>query len=240
MKRDSIVLNDQITSVSTDNKGNFYVGTASGRMARYDSTCQLLENYAFPNQSAITLIEAQNRLRLFLFKRDNQSVTILDRFSAIPKTYWLSNFGIDYGLMACPSVDNNLWVIENNPQVLSKIDLLKNEKILQLQIELGDSISFMRAVQNILLVASEDGTYLIDQFGEPLARYDARRLNHIQVSNDWIGIHEQDTLRIINLFYPDNEKKFRVPSGLTYAIFLTENTLLGISNNRIFTYSNNR
>ena len=134
-------------------------------MLKFNAEGVQISNYSLPNQSAITLIEAQNSLKTFLFYFDNQQIITLDRFNTIPKIYDLSDYEVNLGLSACPSPDENFWVIENNPMRIKKIDPLRKTTILEVQTNLGDSIRFMRAYKNLLIVLSEQALHVFDQFG---------------------------------------------------------------------------
>jgi len=161
-KFDSLVFPLKPSFATKDIANNIYLGFNSGKTEKYDKNLNYLEGYSLPNQSKISFIDPQNNLRLFIFQEDNQSFTILDRFSSVPVTYFIQDLGISYALAACPAPDQNIWIIANNPQILFKIDPLRNLKILESQIVLGDSVSSMRAFQNILIVSSEKGTFVID------------------------------------------------------------------------------
>ncbi len=158
--------NHVISSVSIDTEDNTYIGFENGSLQKFSNKGVELLVFSLPNQSAITLVEAQNNRKIFLFYKDIQQITILDRFSATPKHYLLRDFDIYFASSACPTPDgSSIWVVENNPQRLRKIDLLQKTVIHEVQHTLGDSINFMRTYQNLLLVANENGMHILDQFG---------------------------------------------------------------------------
>lgn len=164
-KAETLSIKMNPTAYSVDIQGNFYLGFEDGRLTKYDSDGKEMQTFSLSNQSSISLIEAQNNLKLFVFNFDNQKVTFLDRFSSLPKTYQLSDYDIELGMMVCPTPDGNIWVAENNPRRLRKIDLLRKSTLLEVQTSLGDSIKFMRTHQNLLIIADENGVHVFDQFG---------------------------------------------------------------------------
>ncbi|MEO9485848.1 MAG: hypothetical protein ABJG47_20490 [Ekhidna sp.] len=161
----SISLKQPPSSYSIDFQGNLYVGFDDGRLSKYDAHGRFLENFSLSNNSSITLIDVQNNLRAFLFYFDIQQVTILDRFSSVPKNYPLSDFSLEISMMACPSPDGDFWIIENNPQRLKKINPLRKATVLEAQISIGNTIRRMQAYQNILVIGDESGLHLFDSFG---------------------------------------------------------------------------
>lgn len=161
----SIELKDKPSTSSMDFQGNLYLGFDDGTLSKYDPSGGFLENFSLSNNSSISLIDVQNNLRPFLFYFDIQQITILDRFSSIPKNYLLQDLGLDIGMMACPSPDGDFWTLENNPQRLKKVDPLNQIHVLEVQISIGDSIQRMQAYQNILVISDENGLNIFDQFG---------------------------------------------------------------------------
>lgn len=162
---DSVLLDSYPTSFNVDYQGNLYIGFSDGRLSKYNSSGDFLENFSLSNNTAISQIDVQNNLRPFLFFFDNQQITILDRFSSVPKNYQVSDFELEIGMMACPAPDGDFWIVENNPQRLKKVNPLRTTTVLEVQVSLGDSISQIQAYQNILLIANRTDLFVFDQFG---------------------------------------------------------------------------
>lgn len=165
-KTREIALKDTPTAYSYDIQGNIYLGYRDGSLEKYDAFGALSESFSLPNHSPLTLIEAQNPLKIFLFYRDNQQVVMLDRFSSVPKTYALSRFGLDIVQMACPDVDGTFWTVESNPLRVKKVDPIRGQTIVESQLDLGDSTLYMKVYQNTLLILDEKGVHILDQFGD--------------------------------------------------------------------------
>jgi len=153
------------TTFSIDSENNAYLGFENGGLQKFSSKGSETIAFSLPNQSSITQIEAQNNRKIFLFYRDIQQIILLDRFSTIPRKYDLLDFGINYAESACINPDGTFWIAENNPRTMKKVDLLRNLVVHEVQLELGDSITMMRTTRNLLLVTSENGLHILDQFG---------------------------------------------------------------------------
>ncbi|MEQ9405232.1 MAG: hypothetical protein RIM99_16715 [Cyclobacteriaceae bacterium] len=193
----NIKFNTPSTSYSIDSENNLYIGFGDGRLSRFSSKNEKLPDFSLPNQSAITLVEAQNNRKIFLFQKDIQKISILDRFSTIAQQYFLSEFGIGYAIATCPTPDNGIWITETNPSRLKKIDLLRKNVLLEVQHSLGDSITFMKAIQNLLLVSDENGVHVFDQFGSPVISIEAGKINYVQfLKNEIIASRDSDFLYI--------------------------------------------
>ncbi|NQZ74782.1 MAG: hypothetical protein HRT61_01515 [Ekhidna sp.] len=192
-------LQKTVAAYSVDNNDNFYLGFTDGSLTKYDEVGNLLENYALPNKSSITLIDVQNTLRPFLFYFDNQQVVILDRFSSVPKIYHLRDLNIQFGMLACPAPDGDLWIIENNPQRLKKINPQRMVLVLELQMNLGDSLTKMQAYQNLLLISNRKQLIALDQFGGELYRISLPGINSFQIRNQELLVTTERELITLDL-----------------------------------------
>ncbi|MEP1097058.1 MAG: hypothetical protein ABJG78_18210 [Cyclobacteriaceae bacterium] len=188
------------TAYSIDSENNSYLGFENGSLQKFSSKGSEILSFSFPNQSSITQIEAQNNRKVFLFYRDIQQIVLLDRFSAVPKKYGLLDFGINYAESACINPDGTFWLAENNPRLLRKIDLLRNSVIHEVQHELGDNISIMRAFGNSLLVASENGLHVLDQFGNLNGTIKLDGITYLQSTNDEVLVTYAEGLVRIDPF----------------------------------------
>ena len=108
----SVDLTQNPSSYTVDYQGNFFLGFEDGKLLKYSPEGEVLENFSLSNYSSITSIDVQNNLKPFLFYFDNQRITILDRFSSVPKNYLLSDLGLEIGMAACPAPDGDFWIIE--------------------------------------------------------------------------------------------------------------------------------
>lgn len=177
----SIELPSEASAYSVDIQDRIYIGFEDGQMLTYDDTGVEIQHYSFSNLSSIGLIEAQNYLKIFLFFFDIQQIAILDRFSTVPKTYPLRDYGINMGMMACPAPDQTIWVVENNPQRLKKIDPGRQTTLIEVQTTIGDTISFMRTYKNLLLITDGQDLHIYDQFGSLVNRIKDLKINYCQI-----------------------------------------------------------
>ncbi|WP_420316429.1 hypothetical protein [Ekhidna sp.] len=183
-KTGELKINKSASYYTADIQGNFYLGFKDGGLVKYNSEGELLENFALSNSSSITLIDVQNNLKPFIFYFDNQQITILDRFSSVPKNYYLQDYSVQLGMIACPAPDGDIWVIENNPQRLIKISTLRKSVVLEVQLDLGDSINKIQAYQNLLIVGHNQGIHVLDQYGGRVYSKQISDMRYFQLIND--------------------------------------------------------
>jgi len=186
------------SAYSTDHEGNIYIGYRDGSLVKYDALGHELLNFSLSNLSTISLIEPQFQLKTFLFYFDNQTITILDRFNAVPKNYLIRDLTAGIVSMACPAPDGSFWLVENNPSVLKRIDPNRLSPILEVQPFLGKDIQFMKVVQNILLIVDEHGIHAFDQFGGSI--YQLRwKLKDVRISSNKIYCLHDAKLKTLDL-----------------------------------------
>ena len=225
-KEKAIKLKASPSTYSSDFQDNFYLGFSDGSLIKFDLNASQKENFSLPNQSAISLIDVQNNLRPFLFYYDIQQITILDRFSSVPKEYPISEFDLDLVIAACPAPDGDFWVMENNPLRLKKINPLRKTTLLEVQISVGDSIKKIQAYQNILIVGDEDGIHAFDQFGSLLYEAACKNLLNFQLINEsLILLSKKESIRI-NLFTGKETLRSNLPERHDGAIYLSDKLLL--------------
>uniref|UniRef100_UPI0032EFEF57 hypothetical protein n=1 Tax=Ekhidna sp. TaxID=2608089 RepID=UPI0032EFEF57 len=214
------------TAYSADIQGNFFIGYTDGSLEKRNANGDLLENFALSNNSPISLIDVQNNLRPFLFYFDNQQITILDRFSSVPKIYQLSDLGTEIGMMACPSPDGDIWVLENNPQRLKKINPLRKSTILEAQISIGDNIRKMQAYQNFLFIADEQGLHFFDQFGGFVQSLKIEGMLNFQVSSGMIHAFTSSMIHQIDINKGEFNSSIKLPYEISGGLKLNDQYLL--------------
>lgn len=233
----TVNLSQQPTAYSIDINGSMYFGFKDGSMVKYDHMGTELVNYSLSNYSSISLIEPQNSLKLFLFYYDNQQISLLDRFSTVPKKYWLKDFGIDLAVIACPTPDGSFWVVENNPIRLKKIDVLRQATLLEIQTNLGNQIKAMRVYQNLLIVSDEKGLHVFDQYGSALYTINQLTPNYFQFQNGDIICYNKGTLYTIELSSGKIMKEITTPINEASGAFIYNDTLIFIQKKRLEYYS---
>lgn len=226
-------LNKAPTAYAGDYQGNFFVGFADGSLTKYNNKGELLENFAFPNTTSITLIDAQNNLKPFLFQFDNQRIIVLDRFSSVPKTYTITELGVSLAMTACPAPDGDFWLIENNPQRLKKVNPNRNTLILEIQMQVGDSIQKMLAYQNFVFIAHEKGLSTLDQYGGLLYQLEVENLIGMQLFNGVLHVFSKEFILEIDPAKGDILNKLSAPYTEPLGVIKLKDQLLILNQKRL-------
>lgn len=153
-----------ITAWSVDRRGDFYLAHESGTLIKYDSTGKKQLEYSPSQLGEISLIDAWNPLKTYLYYEEYQLLVVLDRFLNKVAEYNLSEIGQGFIRLACPSQDNNLWLIDESYNGLLKYD--PAQEIILYRIPFRDKtatkkkVVFLREYQNLLFVLQGNGNIL--------------------------------------------------------------------------------
>ncbi|MBV6643052.1 MAG: hypothetical protein KI791_20205 [Cyclobacteriaceae bacterium] len=234
-KVDSLSVPYKITSYALDQDGKIYLGSSDGDIFRYDQ--EGIEDKVFSgiNFSSVTTIEPWNRLKLFLFYRENQSIVYLDRFVATATTYQLNNLGIGFTSLSTIGVDNSFWVLESANGELRKYS---NNKALIFttplsMINLGNA-SHIRAYQNLLiLLDSKNGFYLFDQFGNLITEIPINGASYFQIYNKKVITFDGEMIIEFDPFAPSKTTSIKAPEAHYQGVLKVEDQYLFIQDQRV-------
>ncbi|MEM0938671.1 MAG: hypothetical protein AAGI25_02645 [Bacteroidota bacterium] len=231
-----VMLDQTPTAFSADINANIYIGYDDGSLVKYDDHGEELTNYALPNLSEISLIDPQFQLKTFLFYYDIQQITILDRLNSVPKNYSVKDLGTGLVNMACPAPDGTIWLIENNPMLLKRIDLNRKTLIQETQPSLGKDIRAMRTFQNILLIVDESGLHILDQFGSTLFFYKGAGISSMSIWKNSVYLEHSNKIIKINLFDERVISTLESPMKNIYRFIYVNKTYLFLMRNKLIYY----
>lgn len=237
---DSIKTSQTIVSTSVDSKGFFYVGTSSGSIIRYDINGEEDEYFSELNNSSVTNIQAWNRLKVFSFFREQQTVSILDRFTTTPKNIYLRDLQLQYAWLFAPGIDNSYWALsaelkelikydDQNLNILFRIPLKNNIKI--------NNASFLRAYKNLLLLVDEQtGVWVFDQYGDFRGVISEKGIKQIEIKNNLLITTNGDEFLEIDPFDLKVTKRKNMPKGSFWAVVVSDNKFVFFGQKRICIY----
>ena len=235
-----IEIGNRITSTSSDSKNAFYVGTYEGNLIRYIQFGEEDEYFSSLNTSPLTSIQAWNRLKLFTFYREQQSVAILDRFATTPQMINLRDLGLEYAWLFTPGVDHSYWALstefrelvkydEQNLSVLFKIALTNDLDI--------KNTTHLRAYKNLLIIVdAQSGLILFDQYGKMLGSIKEPKIKSIQIKNDIIHTTNGTEYLTIDPFSLTVTKRIQLPRKDLISLEVIGTNLALFSAEKVFLY----
>lgn len=238
---DSIEVNKTISAVAVDSKGHYYIGTEDGSITRYDLNDEEDEYFSELNNSSVTNIQAWNRMKVFSFFREQQTVAILDRFTTTPKNISLADLNLQYAWLFAPGVDNSFWALRTELKELVKYDD-QNLNVLS-RIPLQDEIKinnacFVRAFKNLLILVDEkSGFWIFDQYGDYKGRIAEKGIKHMEITNGLIVSYNGSEFLEIDPFELQVATRKKAPAGAFWAVVTSGDRYVFIQKNAIKIYT---
>lgn len=155
-----------ITKISATRQGQILASDDQSNLFLFDTNGVMLYQYSPKRPARIHLLEGWNGLRPFAFYRDFQEFVILDRFLLADNNTRLLDENIGFARLVAPSLDGNIWVMDESNFQLKKIEL-QTQKVLfstplDLLLKSGNySLTFMREYQNQLFICDSKGPVLV-------------------------------------------------------------------------------
>jgi len=211
---------DSPTKVSVDRAGNIYVADRTGTLLLFGPDGKKKLDYSPPHPAGITLLEAWQGLRIFLFFRDMQQYAFLDRFLANQQgNYDFANIG--FVEMAAPSYDNNVWLIDQTDFSMKKYGVFQQATLSATPFDLlldpeHYEISFIKEYQNKVFVGDKNsGILLFDNLGNFIRKYDQPGISEFNFFENKIYFIDKNRILLIDL-YDDSRQIIPLPPAKNY------------------------
>ncbi len=210
---DSLV-KEGVNQISLTRQGQILASDAKSNIFLFDSTGKLLYQFSPRRPGKIHLLEGWNSLRPFAFYRDFQEFVILDRFLLADGPNALDPEKTGYARLVAPSLDGNLWILDESNFNLKKVDIRNQQTLFSSPLDLilnpkNYDICFMQEYQNQLYIVDKQGyTLVFDQMGNFRKKLPFQK-------TDWIGFYKEEAYSLqndsIQFFNPYSLKTRKIP-----------------------------
>ena len=194
-----------ITTASQDVKGQLYLGFEDGQVIRIDEELGTSLVYSPPQASPVTLLDASNGLRLFVYYEHLQEYVILDRFLTETARYSLESL-IPFASKIAPSLDNNIWAIETRAFSIQKINPQFRQVEFNIPLEQllppgNYKVSFMKEYQNLLFIADPDkGIFIFDNLGNLLDQVNVQDVQHFSFQQNFLVVPGENGVSLYDIY----------------------------------------
>jgi len=165
-------ISNKITSVDSDNKGVLYVGTNLGKVFQFDFKLNLKTTFSLVNNSSVTYISAWNPLRIFIFYRENQQFSFIERFNSNPIIYDISYPEASYIMNMAPAQDHSFWAIETGNFNLIKLNESTTQVLLNIPVATQSAIEQPIKIEtydgNLYFLSEKGDLFIFDRFGNEI------------------------------------------------------------------------
>lgn len=193
------------TFLTTDYLQNGYFITAHNEFQKIDSSGNLLATYNQNRFGKLHFADATNPMKLILSYPEYGTVVMLDNTLSEVSVLSLRMINIQSYTATCfSSIDNNIWVFDDQDYKLKKID--KNNNII---IESGDMFSLVgKAIHPVYMQERDQYVYLSDP-SEGIVVFDVyatyyqtlpfRNIQKFQVRNNQLFFYQANALHSYHL-----------------------------------------
>lgn len=186
--------------ITTDYLQNGYLITARNELQKVDSSGNLLATFNQNRYGRLAFADATNPMRLVLSYPDYGTIVILDNTLSEISALSLRKINIQsYSATCFSSLDNNIWVFDDQDYKLKKID--KNNDVI---VESGDMFSLLgNAIhpvymqendQYIYLSDPAEGIVIFDIYGTYYQTLPFKNISKFQVRGSQLFFREADSL----------------------------------------------
>jgi len=228
--------------VSVDRYNNIFVCDGDGNVNKYDTAGNTKLTYSPQKIGSISLIEAWNSVKIFLFYKDFQEYVMLDRFLAPISIYNFDLSSIGFARTATLAADNNLWIIDDSDFSLKKHDIqlqtITIETPLDLLLDARDyDINFMREYQNMLFINDyNSGILVFDNLGNYKKKLPFTRLESFGFLNEELYYLKDNKIHLFHL-YNFNTRTIQLPEDKIFInVIVFENQVYLFSEDYFFIY----
>jgi WD40 repeat protein len=230
-------------SVSIDRYNHIFTSNRQGNVHKYDSTGKLLQVYSPQKAAGVTLIEAWQTMQIFLFQRDLQKFTFLDRFLA--DTRQAAGFDpgtVGFARAATMASDGQLWLFDESDFSLKKLN--PSTQRLTVHVPLGLILSaghymvnYMREYQNLLFVNDiRSGILVFDNFGNYKKTLPFTGITQFGCYNNELYFLDKHTIHFFDL-YTLSSRFIRLPHEIHFDfVLVSETQAVLFSGNSLYIY----
>lgn len=215
-------------AASMDRQGFLYFASQSGTINKVNKEGKLQYHFSPQKQGAPTILEAWQGLRTFVYYKNYQEYILMDRFLNASERFSIDfNQISNFSGLATLAGDNNIWLINDQNLMLSKIDINDREVLIENRLNLrldfsNLDIRFIRAYQNQLFIAdANQGILAFDNLGNFMSRITNKGVDFFSFSKDNILFIQQGVLTLLDL-YTKEKREVSLPD-LPYQFVLMEN-----------------
>ncbi len=128
-------LGQEVTAADVGTLGKVYFGTERGNVFSLMPDGAKDTDYSSSIFQPVTSLDASNSLRVFVFYKGAAQFEFLERFSAFPRGYHLTDFGLDRAERATLGSKNTVWLLDGTE--LTQVNLIDHSILFRYSMDGG-------------------------------------------------------------------------------------------------------
>jgi hypothetical protein len=220
---------NEVGCVSSDSYGFIYLTDVAGNIYKLDSLGKQFVMVSPPRRGQITSVEAFRNVNIFVFYSEYQVYYYYDRFLKPSQPLVFSASNVGYARIATPSLDQNVWLVDDQDFTLKKYNSTYLTIDIKTQLDLiidpeQYNMNFMREYQNLLFINdANSGILIFDNMGNYKTRLPVKDLTYFSFSGDDLVYMKDSSFYMVNM-YTYKERKYTNDSfkGATTAVLINK------------------
>jgi len=152
----------KIESVAIDRLGDFFLVFKNGEIKKYDANGKVLAS--LKKEKTTTLLEPWFHPKIFVYDQQGQQIALYDRNFQNPDIRQLDPSIAIKPLLACPTNDNKLLVLDAADLSIKKVNPLNNEVTAEFYIDSAEArphFIYLREYQNLIFLLDKNSGIVI-------------------------------------------------------------------------------
>jgi len=193
-------------AVSIDKHDQIYYAERNGTLIKLNKDGKFINSFSPQKLGTISLLEAWQSLRVFIFYRDFQEYLFLDRFLTPSTSYSFDGPEIGFVRSATISNDNNIWMVDETDFSLKKLDIRFQKIVINSPLDLilnpeDYDIGFLKVYQNQLFIGDRiSGILIFDNLGNYNKTIPVTGIHHFGFINEKLYFLTDTGISFINIY----------------------------------------
>lgn len=220
----------EVSNISVDRLGNFYLILKSGVIQKYNPDGKLLAQSSQINSENIS-VEAWNPLQVFAYSSDARAYNVLDHTLQNEKTIQLdSSFAISPHLLS-PGNENSIWILDAVDYSVKKIDTKKAAVIFESQLRApgwddAPMLIQMREYQNLVfLLDLRSGISIFTSLGKLVRTIEESNIRYFNFMGEELYFLKENKIIFFDL-YTEERRELKIDTGYRFALVTDERLIL--------------
>lgn len=225
----------EISKVSVDRLGNFFLVLKNGSIKKYDSQGKAIASL---KEKSITLLEPWYHPSIFVYNRKKQSFTTYDRkFENGRQAFIEPAWAIEPALV-CPSNDNKLWLFDRADASIKKVNPLSNEVLIEFNLDTTKlktkpDFTHLREYQSmIFLLDKNSGVVILNNIGKQINRIEKIDIGNFNFFGEELYYLDNNSIKLFDL-YSEETRELKVEGENKFALVTDERIILVSKKNKV-------
>jgi hypothetical protein len=228
----------EVTQVSVDRLGNFFLIAKNGKIKKYDPDGKIIASL---KNNKSSFVEPWYHPAIFSYSKKQQTYTIYGRHFESERTASLDPAWAIEPTLVCPSNDNKLWLFDQADASLKKINPSSGEVLIEFNIDTTQfatkpDFTYLREYQNmIFLLDKNSGISIFNNIGKQINKIDKKGILHFNFFGEELYYLDNDSIKLFDL-YTEETRELKIEGENKFAIVTDERIILITKKNRVFLF----